>query len=216
MKRSEHINELAAALSKAQAEITGALKESSNPYFKSRYADLASCWDAGRVPLTKNGLCVMQGAESDGEGVTLTTMLAHTSGQWVESSLRMVPVKPDPQGVGSCITYARRYALAAMIGLAQIDDDAEAAQGRQDNQRKITAMPDPVVMSAKDRATVDSFVKSFTDTLNADIDETEMSEAIQRLAVEVKEREDTYLEVWRQLDSKQRAAIKKFLGRKAA
>lgn len=132
--QSAQIDALATALSKAQAQITGALKDSSNPFFKSKYADLASCWDACRKQLTENGLTVIQTtdvlAPDYGNVVVVRTTLAHTSGQWI-SGLLPVKAKDDgPQAQGSGITYARRYALAAIVGLAQIDDDAEAAQAR--------------------------------------------------------------------------------------
>lgn len=130
MQMSESINELAAALASAQGQITGALKDSANPFYKSRYADLASCWDACREPLSRNGLSVIQPAEADDTGVTVTTMLMHTSGQWISSALRMIPKDSSPQSVGSGIAYGRRYGLTAMIGIAQVDDDGNAASGR--------------------------------------------------------------------------------------
>ena len=130
MSQSQSIAELAYALAKAQANITGALKDSANPFFKSKYADLASCWDACRKPLTDNGLAVIQTIEA-GEGrAILVTTLCHSSGEWIKSYCPILTKDDSPQGQGSGITYARRYALAAMVGLAQIDDDAEAAQGR--------------------------------------------------------------------------------------
>lgn len=133
MEMSEQINELSAALSKAQAKIIGALKDAANPFFKSKYADLSSVWDAVRDPLTANGLAVIQTTSSppDGSSVIVTTMLTHSSGQWVRDSLTMAPAKRDPQGIGSAITYGRRYALAAITGCPQIDDDGEAAVGRK-------------------------------------------------------------------------------------
>ena len=124
---SETRGELFAALSKAQATITGAVKDSSNPFFKSKYADLAACLDAVREPLSKNGLCVVQTTDNDSGGVTVITTIGHSSGEWMEGRLTMTPEKAGPQAFGACITYARRYALAAITGLAQIDDDAEAA-----------------------------------------------------------------------------------------
>jgi len=130
MNQSESIAALAAALSKAQALITGALKDSANPYFKSKYADLASCWDACRKPLTDNGLAVIQTIEVGEARAVLVTTLCHSSGEWVKSYCPILTKDDSPQGQGSGITYARRYALAAIVGLAQIDDDAEAAQGR--------------------------------------------------------------------------------------
>lgn len=128
--QSEHINELAAALSKAQGEITGALKDSSNPFFKSKYADLASCWDACRKQLASNGLSVIQTTDIVDGIVVVRTTLAHASGQWISGVLPVKTKDDGPQAQGSGITYARRYALAAIVGLAQIDDDAEAAPAR--------------------------------------------------------------------------------------
>ena len=130
-QQSDQINELATALSKAQGKITGALKDSSNPFFKTKYADLASVWDACREQLSANGLAVVQTLSNDAENIVVITTLTHSSGQWMRGSLAVKPVKSDPQGIGSAITYARRYALAAIVGVAQIDDDAEAAMGRK-------------------------------------------------------------------------------------
>lgn len=143
MNQSESIAELAAALSKAQADITGALKDSSNPFFKSKYADLASCWDACRKQLAANGLAVIQTTDVTDAGVVLVTTLAHSSGQWMRGILPIVTKDAGPQAQGSGITYARRYALAAIVGLAQIDDDAESAQGRG----KADPIPDPKVVA---------------------------------------------------------------------
>lgn len=130
MSRSDSIAALAASLAKAQAVIEGAKKDSVNPHFRSRYADLASVWDACRKPLTDHGLSVMQLPGKDEGGYYLITVLAHSSGEWIESKLAFVPVKDDPQGLGSALTYARRYALAAMVGVAPEEDDGEAAMGR--------------------------------------------------------------------------------------
>ena len=132
IRQSETIGAIAGALAKAQAEMKSAKKNQDNPYFKSVYADLASCYEACREPLTKNGIAVFQGIEDsiDGESVTLNTMLLHSSGEWLSSSLRMPLLKKDPQAVGSVITYARRYGLSAAIGLASEDDDAESGMVR--------------------------------------------------------------------------------------
>lgn len=127
MIHSEQINELAAALAKAQGQIEGAKKDSINPHFRNRYADLASVWDACREALTTNGLSVVQSAENCEAGYGVTTMLLHTSGQWMRGTLYLKPAKDDPQGAGSALTYARRYALSSMVGIAPEDDDANAA-----------------------------------------------------------------------------------------
>ena len=125
------LNELFAALAKAQGQIKGALKDNTNPFFKGKYADLASVWEACRIPLSQNGLSVIQTTRAlDSETVTVYTTLGHSSGQRITGGLTMKPVKADPQGIGSTITYARRYALAAMVGVAPDDDDGNAATGR--------------------------------------------------------------------------------------
>lgn len=129
---SDAINELASALAKAQGKITGALKDSANPFFKSKYADLASVWDACRAALSENGLAVVQFPESDESGLYVVTTLTHSSGQWMRSRLRLTPKDDTPQAAGSAITYGRRYALAAAVGVAQVDDDANAASGKKD------------------------------------------------------------------------------------
>ena len=130
--QSEHINELVTALALAQSQIKGAKKDSKNPYFKSDYADLTSTWEAARDPLTKNGLAIVQTMEPREDQTILVTTLAHKSGQWIKSFLPLTIVKKDPQGVGSAITYARRYALSAMLNICPFDDDAESSCGLSD------------------------------------------------------------------------------------
>ncbi len=134
MNKSDSIAHLAEALSKAQGQIKGALKDSANPFFKSRYADLASVWDACRKELSENGLSVVQVPEFlDGKPI-IVTMLMHSSGEFIYGELPMNPVKDDPQGVGSAITYARRYALSAFVGIAPEDDDGNAASGKTETR----------------------------------------------------------------------------------
>lgn len=134
--RSASIAALAAALAKAQGEMEGAAKGNINPHFKSKYADLASVWDACREPLSKHGLSILQPVKADGPQVTVTTILAHSSGEWIEESLTMTAQQNTPQGVGSAITYGRRYGLASMVGIAPEDDDGNAASGQGQQQRK--------------------------------------------------------------------------------
>jgi hypothetical protein len=132
MAHSESLEKLAAALAIAQGSMKHALRDSDNPFFKSKYADLASVAEACREALCANGLSVVQGTQKgDGQLVHLDTMLLHASGQWIRSTISMRPVKADPQGIGSCITYARRYALASMCGVAPEDDDGNAASTPQ-------------------------------------------------------------------------------------
>jgi hypothetical protein len=130
--KSEAINELAAALAKAQAKITGAVKNAANPHFRSSYANLEAVWDAIREPLTSNGLSVVQttAANTDTGALELVTLLLHTSGQYIEGRFPIVAVKQDPQAIGSATSYARRFALAAIVGVYQTDDEAETATTR--------------------------------------------------------------------------------------
>lgn len=140
---SQTITELAVALAQAQGKIEGAVKDSANPFFKSSYADLASVWDAIREPLSSHGLSVVQMPTADGPRVTLTTLLMHSSGQWISSALTITAKEDSPQAVGSAITYARRYALQSVAGVAPEDDDGERAQGRPTQTTKRQPAPEP-------------------------------------------------------------------------
>jgi len=136
MNKSESIKELASALAKAQGDIVGAQKDSKNPFFKSQYADLSSVWEACRKQLSANGLSVIQCPEEAERGITIETILCHSSGEWMSSSYVMPVSKSDAQAVGIAITYARRYALASMVGVSPIDDDGNAATEAPPPQKK--------------------------------------------------------------------------------
>ncbi len=163
MTTSEQIGDLAAALAKAQAEMEGASKDSANPFFKSKYADLASVWAACRGPLTKHGLSVVQFPKVAYEGqpepyewtskqgekrygvrvvavVRPSTRLLHLSGQWLEDAVSTMLPTGDPQSIGSAITYLRRYSLQSVAGIAPEDDDAEKAHQPM-NQPPASAVP---------------------------------------------------------------------------
>jgi hypothetical protein len=209
MQMSEQINELAAALSKAQGKITGALKDSENPFFSSKYADLASCWDAAREHLTANGLSVAQGTMS-GETVTIewettkggqvtkysavtheiviTSVLMHSSGQWIKSSVALIPRDASPQGIGSCITYGRRYLLSCLIGIAQVDDDGNAASGKsnKDNSGKPDTAPvanDPRILQ---------YAARFRDAMDADETEPVKARMVFNIHTELNKLKDEY------------------------
>ena len=119
--QSEQINELATALAKAQAEMKVPAFNRINPHFKSKYADLPAVIDAARDALSKNGLSVTQEPRVTDASFILATVLRHSSGQWVESTYPLPQGKP--QEIGSAITYARRYSLSAICGIAADDDD---------------------------------------------------------------------------------------------
>lgn len=143
MTTSDQIHEIAAALAKAQGQMEGAVKDAANPFFKSKYADLASVWDACRKPLTDNGLAVVQSPSADGLRVSVDTLLTHTSGQWMRGTVSVTAKEDSPQAVGSCITYLRRYALQSFAGVAPEDDDAEAAEGRSRTQSRAYVVEAP-------------------------------------------------------------------------
>jgi hypothetical protein len=138
--QSPTLGKLAAALAKAQRAIKGAAKDKVNPHFKSKYADLASIWDACREPLAANELAVMQRVSSGKGTVIITTQLVHSSGEWVKDRLEVPVAQATAQGQGSAITYGRRYSLAALVGVAaDEDDDGNAASGHKPTQ----AAPQP-------------------------------------------------------------------------
>jgi hypothetical protein len=127
MTTSESINEIAAALAKAQASMKNAALNKVNPHFKSKYADLAGIRDAVVPELAKAGIAMVQAVDVGGDSIVLRTRLLHASGQWIES-VCPVAFTGDMQKMGSAITYARRYSLSAICGIAaDEDDDANAA-----------------------------------------------------------------------------------------
>jgi hypothetical protein len=132
---------LATALVKAQAAIEGAKKDSTNPHFKNKYADLGSVWDACREALHKNGFSVVQYGTVTEAGAALVTKLLHESGESIEGLTPLLNTKGDMQGLGSAWTYARRYGLAAIVGVCPEDDDANAAS---EKPAKAAALVAPV------------------------------------------------------------------------
>lgn len=136
MTHSEQINELAAALSVAQGEIENATKGSSNPHFKSKYADLAEIINAVRPVFSAHGLAYTQCPSYESGIVSVETVLMHKSGQFMSSTISAPVSKQDAQGVGSAITYCRRYSLAAVAGVGQEDDDGNAAVGGKDSTHR--------------------------------------------------------------------------------
>ncbi len=129
MEMSDNIADLAAALAKAQADLEGAAKKSNNPAFRSKYADLGAVWDAWQEVGPKNGLSVVQFPTDmpDQKMVGMTTMLLHTSGQWMRGVFSLPAGKQDAHGYGSACTYLRRFSLASVVGVCPVDDDGNAA-----------------------------------------------------------------------------------------
>ena len=137
MRTSESISEIAKALNGFQAEIDNPPKTADNPFFKSKYTPLADLIKHCRPTLAKHGLSVFQSAAGDGERISITTLLMHTSGEWIESCpLNLTPQKKDPQGMGGAITYGCRYSYSAALCVASEDDDdgnhASGPKGKSD------------------------------------------------------------------------------------
>lgn len=162
-QRSDSIINLAKALCQTQATVEAVKKDANNPFFKSKYADLASIWHAIREALTSNGLSVLQEPSTEGNKVRITTTLIHTSGEYVRSLLEVPALKVDPQGIGSAITYARRYALGAIVGIAPEDDDGNAASGGGDKKPQQRQEPQRVIPNLKsaDQLQADAAAKAF-------------------------------------------------------
>lgn len=139
MKTSTEIDQVAKALSIAQGEIKPASKSTVNPFFKSTYSTLAQVWEVIRDPLCKNNLTVLQDVLSSDHGISIVTRVCHASGQWVEFGPLEIPLnKKDAQAVGSAVSYGKRYALSAAIGVVSEtdDDDGERAMNRQQEKKQ--------------------------------------------------------------------------------
>ena len=136
---SECLNELYSALSKAQEEMEVAIRNNSNPFYKSRYSDFAAVVKASRIYLTKNNLSVIQRILSNGtNNMYLYTRLCHASGQWIESKMPINPPKSDIQSIGSYITYLRRYTYSAIVGVATSDEDDDGERAMKEEREKST------------------------------------------------------------------------------
>ena len=128
MKTSESIKSIAEALVSAQKEIKFAVKDSTNPHFKSKYANINSVIDAVKKPLNDNNIAVLQSLSPSDDGkLHLTTRLIHSSGEWIEDTAVCPLQKQDPQGLGSAISYIRRYSLSALCAVYADDDDGQSA-----------------------------------------------------------------------------------------
>lgn len=123
MKTSDSISKISEALAKAHAKIKHAIKDANNPHFRNDYASLESVIDASKEALLEQGIVVIQSPST----ASLTTRLQHASGEFFEDQIGLLFVKQDMQGLGSAITYARRYALAAFLNISQADDDGNAS-----------------------------------------------------------------------------------------
>jgi len=144
MRMSETTSEIATALAKAQGQIDDAAKSTINPHFRMKYADIAAVRAAIREPLSVNDLCIVQAPRTVEGGVEVETMIMHKSGEYMAETLKMPLAKHDAQGVGSAITYARRYGIMSMLCLASDDDDGNAAVESAKDTKPEKADPDTI------------------------------------------------------------------------
>lgn len=132
MEYSANIKELAEALSKFQGQIVSVKQDSLNPHYKSKYADLENIWTGIRQPLSDNGLSVLQDATTTDVGVEIKTVILHSTGQWIQFGPLAIPVgRKDAHGVGSAITYGKRYAICAALGIVSGDEDDDGNKAQQ-------------------------------------------------------------------------------------
>lgn len=142
---SDTIAQLAEALAKAQGQIDDASKDATNPHYKSKYADLASVRSVVREPLSVNDIAYVQASTASDTEVRVETMLLHKSGEFISETLAIPLGKRDAHGIGSAISYGRRYGLMSLLGLAADDDDGNAAiQGTPEKSPRKAAPPPPV------------------------------------------------------------------------
>jgi hypothetical protein len=157
MNKSESIAAISAAIAKAQNEVENASKNAKNPHFKSKYADLAELLNTVRPVFSSHGLAIVQ-MPSFVDGIaSVETMISHSSGEWISSICSSPVGKQDAQGVGSAITYLRRYSLAAMCGIAQEDDDANSAVGHAPQTQQA---PKPQTPQAKPEISSERLAKA--------------------------------------------------------
>jgi hypothetical protein len=159
LEHTESIVNISQALFKAQTEMGDLVKNSDNPFFKSKYANLEAVLNVSEAALNDNKILVVQSPCGDGEHIGVVTMLIHTeSGEYLKGSYVGPIAKSDPQAAGSAVTYARRYSLASMLNLVQVDDDAEGAMARQQpvNRDRLVIRAD----GCKDLGDLEKFWKS--------------------------------------------------------
>jgi hypothetical protein len=185
-------NKIAAAFVKSQRQFGPALKTSTNPHFKSKYADLANCIEAVIGALNDNGIGLMQRTYECKDGVMVETMLVHESGEVMECGMLHVPAtKMDAMGFGSALTYARRYSLLAATGLAPEDDDGVAASRRTEIKSTVNENQIADLMAAMDEV---STVKELQETYKAAYKATNGEQSWQAKVIAKKDAKKAMLE----------------------
>ena len=205
---TEHATgELFAALAVAQSKIENATKGSKNPHFKSSYADLAEILNTARPVFAAEGLSMIQAPSFDGAMVSVTTLVGHKGGGYITSVASCVPAKSDAQGIGAATTYLRRYSLAAMTGIAQEDDDGNAAAHSTPPAPVTAISPTAGVwesMSIEQQAKLTEIAANVVEYLDMG-DANGAWQYLNGLALDTQAK----VGLWTRLNSKQRSAIKK-------
>jgi hypothetical protein len=180
--QSENINDLVAALSKAQGDIESAVYDKKNPHFKSSYASYDAIREVCRIPLAKNSLAITHLLDMYEGKRVLVTQLSHASGQWMRSFVVLPQERETPQAMGSAITYSKRYALSAFLAIGtDEDDDGEKAEEpyreilSEEEKKKI------ISCCEGDSALMDKIVKSYGKKQLRDIPSSEFEVIIQRI-----------------------------------
>ena len=196
MNKSESIADLATALCLAQGEIGGAVKNNTNPHFKSAFADLESVIKVIKPAFLKHGLSFVQLpiTSEGGKGIGVSTMLMHSSGQWIEGEYLLPLERVTPQGAGAAITYARRYGLVSLVGIPQVDLDAEDI-----------SVQAPVVVEPPAKRVSKSLAQAVVALVVSSQASGETSELVEALA-ELDEVEKQV--IWRQLTGKQQEFVR--------
>lgn len=200
---SETLDKFGAAMAKVQEEIGGAVKGNVNPAFRSKYADLGAVWDAWQAIGPKHGFSVMQFPglyDANAKTMAMDQLVTHSSGQWVRSELSVPLSKADAQGYGSATTYARRYSLAATVGICPEDDDGNAASRPPANDRpadrqaqpdaQVRKMPPPLKGPIKTRAELRIACGNFVRELKACGDDEMLSAFLEENRALVRQVED--------------------------
>ena len=180
---------IATALVKAQKEFAPALKDSNNPFFKTKYADLSTCVKAVIDALNNNGIALVQKCHPCDDGVSVETIFIHESGELLDCGILHVPAaKNDPQGYGSALTYARRYSLMAACGIAPEDDDGNAA-----SKGRPAPVANPLNFAKTDASVLENKAKNIIESsVNTTLPEN--IEPVLRLALRIPGKDDTLFE----------------------
>lgn len=194
------MNKIASALVKAQRGFSPALKSSSNPHFKSKYADLAACVEAVIDSLHEQGIALIQKQHPSDNGVTVETVFIHESGETLSAGMLSVPAsKQDPQGYGSALTYARRYSLMAACGIAPEDDDGNAASRSHQPAQKFAHT------KGNERAatTAERLANEIIEAIRADLTLT----VVERYSAVCEDSEALADQVWARLSKQEQAYV---------